>query len=145
MAATHFSGPVNSTNGFAPGTGSIETITASQTLTSADNGKTYVLSHASVVIAVTLPSPAAGLSFKFISGLATSAAHTIAATSTLLHGGINELEVDTSDDGPFASGSTTLTLVASTETVGDFVEMQCDGTSWFINGQTKLDGAVTFS
>jgi hypothetical protein len=123
----------------------VETLTEARTLVLADSGKTFLLSLAGG-FAVTLPAPIRGFRAKFITGVIPTTAYTITATGAIVHGGINELEVDTGDDGPIASGSTTLTLVASAlGTVGDWVEYLGDGARWLITGQTKLDGAVTFS
>ena len=60
-------------------------------------------------------------------------------------GGINELEVDTSDDGPYDANADTLNFVASVAVVGDFVILESDGTSWYYHGQTNADGGVTTS
>ena len=68
MAATHFSGPVISENGFSAGASSVETITEARTLVSADNGKTFILNAAGGA-AVTLPAvTTTGFSCKFILG-----------------------------------------------------------------------------
>lgn len=123
----------------------IETVVAARTLTAADSGKTFVLSLAGG-FTVTLPAVARGLYFKFITGVIPTTAYIITAATAVVNGGINELEVDTGDDGPIATDSTSLTFVASSlGTVGDWVEYVSDGTKWYITGQTKLDGAVTFS
>jgi len=54
MAATNFSGPVVSTNGFAPGSGSVKDVTGATTLTTEDNGKIISL-NAAAGAAITLP------------------------------------------------------------------------------------------
>lgn len=120
-------------------------LTAARTVLASESGTTFILSLAGG-FTVTLPSPQIGLRYRFITGIIPTTAYIITATGAIVHGGINELEVDTGDDGPVASGSTSLTLVASAlGTVGDWVEYICDGSRWLITGQTKLDGAVTFS
>jgi len=142
--ATDFAGP---TDFLVPPTAlsAIETVVAARTLTAADSGKTFVLSLAGG-FTITLPGVARGLHFKFITGIIPTTAYIITAATAVVNGGINELEVDTHDDGPVASDSTSLTFVASSlGTVGDWVEYISDGTKWYITGQTKLDGAVTFS
>jgi len=63
----------------------------------------------------------------------------------IIIGGINELEVDTGDDGPYDANADTVNLVASVAVVGDWIEMVSDGTSWYMTGQTNADGGVTTS
>lgn len=124
---------------------SIVPVTAAKTVTAAESGSTFVLSLAGG-FTVTLPAVALGLRYKFIVGVIPTTAYIITAASAVVNGGINELEVDTGDDGPYATDSTSLTFVASSlGTVGDWVEYVSDGVKWYITGQTKLDGAVTFS
>lgn len=121
------------------------TLTAARTVLASETGTTFILSLAGG-FTVTLPPPSLGLRYKFITGVIPTTAYVITATGAIVHGGINELEVDTGDDGPYATGSTSLTLVASAlGTIGDWVEYVSDGAKWYITGQTKLDGAVTFS
>ena len=67
------------------------------------------------------------------------------ADTDVLIGGINELEVDTSDDGPSTTGATTITIANALDTVGDFVEFICDGSKFYFHGQTKLDGCMTIA
>ena len=147
MATTHFSGPVNSTAGFQNGTSSVETLAAAKTLTVADdNGKTFFLGLAGG-FTVTLPAPAAGCRFKFIVSVAPTTEYIITTNggADILIGGVNELEVDTADDGPYDDNADTINFVASVAVVGDFIEMISDGTSWYFNGQTNADGGVTTS
>ena len=126
-------------------------LTGATTLTKADSGKTFILNGATAGAAITLPSAAKmgnGFNFKLRVGAAfATTAWTIVATADIMRGGINELEVDTGSDGPLASSGsgTTMTLVATTETVGDVYEFQCNGTLLFISGQSNLDGGVTFA
>jgi hypothetical protein len=145
MSTTHFSGPVNSTSGFQNGTSSVETLTAAKTLTVVDdNGKTFFLGLVGG-FTVTLPAPAAGCQFKFIVSVAPTTAYIIATNggADIMIGGVNELEVDTADDGPYDANADVINFVASTAVVGDFIEMVSDGTSWYFNGQTNADGGVT--
>ena len=45
----------------------------------------------------------------------------------------------------FGGGGTTITFELGAETLGDYVELMCDGTSIFINGQTKLDCGISLA
>lgn len=125
-------------------TSRVETLAAAKTLTAADSGKTFFLGLAGG-FTVTLPAPAAGLQFKFIVSVAPTTAYIIVTNggANIMIGGINELEVDTGDDGPYDDNADTLNFVASTAVVGDYVEMISNGTSWYFHGQTNADGGIT--
>jgi hypothetical protein len=126
----------------------VETLTAARVVTAADSGTTFICSGAAGK-AITLPSVAdagAGFNCKFIVGQAFATTDwVITATAAIMVGGINELEVDTSDDGPSTVAGTTINIELGAETIGDYVEFLCDGTKFFINGQSKLDGAFTLA
>lgn len=129
------------------GTNHVEDLTAASTLTANDSGKTFFLNSATE-FATTLPSPAAGLRFKFIVKAAPSGAnYTIvtASSANIIIGGINELEVDTGDDGPYDNNGDTITFVQAVSVVGDWVEMVSDGTSWYVTGQANADGGITIT
>lgn len=122
-------------------------LTAASTLTSADCGKTLLL-NATTEFATTLPAPTAGCKLSFIVKAAPSgASYTVvtASSDNVLIGGINELEVDTGDDGPYTAAGDTLTFVNGVSVVGDYVEMISDGTSWYLHGQTNADGGATLA
>ena len=121
-----------------------ETVSAANVITADETGKTFFLALAGG-FASTLPAPAAGLRYKFIVSVAPTTAYTIATTSSanIIKGGVNELEVDTGDDGPYSAVGDLVSFVANVAVVGDWVEFISDGTSWFITGQTNADGGVT--
>lgn len=126
-----------------------EDVTAANVLTAAECGTTYFLNSATE-FQTTLPAIStvdAGCAFKFIVKAAPSgASYTIITGNSLenvLIGGINELEVDTADDGPYHAAGDTITLVDSLAAVGDYVELISDGTSFYLTGQTNLDGGAT--
>lgn len=122
-----------------------EDVTAVNTLTYAECGKTIFLNSATE-FATTLPAPVAGCYFKFIIKAAPSGANYTIVTSggaDILIGGVNELEVDTADDGPYDDNADVITFIQAVAVVGDYVEMISDGTSWYFKGQTNADGGVT--
>tara|TARA_R110002073_G_C9277518_1_gene564876 strand:+ start:66 stop:782 length:717 start_codon:yes stop_codon:yes gene_type:complete len=125
-----------------------EVLTAARVVTAADSGTTFVCSG-DAGKAITLPSVAdagAGFNCRFIVGQAFATTDwIITATAAVMVGGINELEVDTSDDGPSTIAGTTINIELGAETIGDFVDFTCDGTKFYINGQSKLDGAFTLA
>lgn len=128
-----------------------ESVTATNVITASECGKTFFLNSATE-FASTLPAIStitAGCTFSFIVKAAPSgASYTILTGNSLenvLIGGINELEVDTGDDGPYQAAGDTITLVDGIAAVGDFVSMISDGTSWYLHGQTNLDGGATIA
>lgn len=126
-----------------------ETVAATNVITAAECGSTFFLNHATE-FASTLPAlstVSAGCYFKFVVvGAPSGANYTIITGNSLengLHGGINELEVDTNDDGPSVADGDTITIVQAVAVEGDWVEMISDGTSWYFTGQTVADGGMT--
>lgn len=114
------------------------------------NGKVFILDSATG-FTVTLPKVSnKGFRARFIVGTQpTSGNHVITENASfdtnVLRGGINELEVDTGDDGPSTTGATQVNLIASVAVVGDFVEFISDGANWYFHGQTVADGGATIS
>lgn len=124
-----------------------EDVTAANTILYTECGTTYFLNSATE-FATTLPAPQAGCYFKFIIKAAPAGAnYTIVtnASANILIGGVNELEVDTADDGPYIATGDTITFVQAVSVVGDYIEMISDGTSWYLTGQTNADGGVTLT
>ncbi len=122
----------------------ISVTAATMTLTKAHASTLIVLNRAGG-IGLTLPAPDGGLKYKFVVGTAPTTAYTIATASSanIIKGGINELEVDTSDDGPYSAVGDLFSFVANIAVVGDWADFESDGTSWFVTGQTNADGGVT--
>lgn len=128
------------------GSSRVETVTTTNVITATESGKTFFLGAAGGFTS-TLPAPAAGLNFRFVVSVAPTTAYIIVTngSSNIIKGGVNELEVDTGDDGPYDNDADTLTFVANVAVVGDYVDFVSDGTSWFIRGQTNADGGITLT
>jgi hypothetical protein len=111
---------------------------SSHSLGAKDSGKTYILEN-TVARTITLPAVKAGAKFKFIVSDST-AASTIATSegTSLIKGGIL-----------LATAWETLagtTLTAATDAViGDWVELVCDGTYWYISGQSGHANGFTIA
>lgn len=133
--------------GSVTGPAASETVAATNVITAAESGTTFFLSSATEFVS-TLPAPAAGLNYKFIIAAAPSgASYTVVtnASANIIIGGVNELEVDTADDGPYIADGDTVTFVDGVSVVGDWVEVISDGTSWFLTGQANADGGITLT
>ena len=122
--------------------GQVETLSAAATLTAEESGKLLILSAAAGA-QVTLPAVAtsAGFSYKFVVGATfATTAWTIKAATSKIQGGVivNSVNVPGADEN-------TITFSASAETVGDFVELNCDGTNWYVSGLGTSAGAITLT
>jgi hypothetical protein len=111
---------------------------SSHTLGAKDSGKTYMLEN-TVARTITLPAVKAGLKFKFIVTDSTAASTVVTSEGTsLIKGGIL-----------LATAWETLagtTLTAATDNViGDWVELVCDGTYWYISGQSGHANGFTIA
>lgn len=132
MATTHFSGPV------AVGAGSIKTLTGAHTVTANENGTTFVL-NAAAGAAITLPAPAAGLRYTFVTGLAFATTDwVITATGAIMNGNVMEAGVV-----QVITGATTLNLELAAEAVGDHISLISDGTLWYVSGSLATAASIT--
>lgn len=117
----------------------VETLSAAQTLIAADSGKTFILSAAAGVT-ITLPALQSGLNFKFIVGAAFATANFVVASAeaSKIQGVlvVNGASVDAADEDQ-------INFVASAETIGDHIEIICDGTDWYASGVGSQAGSIT--
>lgn len=150
MAATHFSGPIVSTSGFTGDitgnvTGGItktsETVAAANVITADESGSTFYLGLAGGFTS-TLPAPAAGLNYKFVVAVQPTTAYIITTNASA---NIIEGMADVNSTLVLASNEDTINFVASTAIIGDWVELESDGTSWFVTGQSGAVGGITFT
>ena len=114
--------------------------TASQTLVASDSGTTYFL-NAAAGQAVSLPSPADGLRFRFIVATApTSNTTTVVATAAVIEGSVTVAGLVIA-----GANETTITFTANAALVGDWCELISDGTSWFISGQATASTGIALT
>lgn len=130
-----------------------ESLTAeTESLVAADSGRTFGLNRADG-ITVTLPSAAAagaGWKAKFRVETAPTGGNYVITENTaldtnVLAGGVNELEVDTNDDGPYSSAFTQVNFIQNIAVLGDYIEIECNGANFFVVGQTNADGGITLT
>jgi hypothetical protein len=134
MAVTHFSGPL------AVGSGQIETITAGKTLTSDDNGKTFILGDAAPGT-ITLPAVASNAGFfcKVIVGFDLTTNGVVASTDgDDMEGALmvasTVVAVDAADQ---------INFVQSADNIGDWATFFSDGTYWYVDGRALSSGGMT--
>ena len=111
---------------------------SSHTLGAKDSGKTYFL-ESTVARTITLPAVKAGLKFKFIA-TDTTADSSIATSegTALLKGGAE------CGDAYLTLAGITI-VVEAAGSVGDWLEMVCDGTYWYVSGHGAHDASFSVS
>lgn len=124
--------------------GEVETISAAQTLTAADSGKTFIL-DAAAGATVTLPALAEGLNFRFVVGAAFATTNWVVASAEgdNINGIIASLGATPA--GIPAVGEDQINFVATAESVGDYVELFCDfgNSQWIVSGACGANGGIT--
>ena len=117
----------------------VETIAADSTLTAADSGKAFILNNATGEV-VTLPALETGLNFKFIVGAAFATDNWVidSAEGDNINGIllVNGASVAAADEDQ-------INFVASAESIGDYIEILCDGSQWLVNGVGSAVGSIT--
>lgn len=122
----------------------VETITADDTLTVAETGKTVFIGTAGVDLTLPAASTAAGITYRVV------VSANFATTNMTITGGAS----DASDDLIFGvldvagavvlcSAEDTISFVNSAELPGDYVELHSNGTHWFMSGQAGTSGGIT--
>ena len=122
--------------------GLVETLTGATTLTAEDSGKSFSL-NAAAGAQITLPAVATSAGFRYrftVAALFATTAWTIKAATNKIQGGVivNSVNVPGADEN-------TITFSASADTIGDFVELNCDGTNWYVFGLGTSAGAITLT
>jgi hypothetical protein len=141
MRLKHRSDGVKTLNG-------VKDLTSTTTLTADDSGYTLFLNSATEFV-TTLPSPAAGLEFKFIVKAAPSgASYTIvtASSSNIIVGQVLSSDLNNASDADFeTSGGDTITFVDSIAVKGDWVQLISDGTNWYMTAGAAAQGGITIT
>ena len=122
--------------------GLVETLTGATTLTAEDSDKSLYL-NAAAGAQITLPAVATSAGFRYrftVAALFATTAWTIKAATNKIQGGVivNSVNVPGADEN-------TITFSASADTIGDFVELNCDGTNWYVFGLGTAAGAITLT
>ncbi len=137
--ATTITGTFSATGGTTANT---EVVTTTNVITASESGKIFYLNAAAGFLS-TLPTPAAGLSFRFIVQTApTSVGYTIATASSanIIKGMIVERA---GGAGVSSAVGDLVTLVANQSIAADWLMFFSDGTSWFIHGMVDVAAGVT--
>jgi hypothetical protein len=119
-----------------------ETLTGATTLTAEDSDKSFYL-NAAAGAQITLPAVATSAGFRYrftVAALFATTAWTIKAATNKIQGGVivNSVNVPGADEN-------TITFAHAADTIGDFVELNCDGTNWYVFGLGTTAGAITLT
>ncbi len=112
----------------------------------ADTGKILITPQTAGAVAVTytLPTPAAGLHYRFINGAsnALSGSVTITAGNTILFG--SAISGPTNGVALLAVfGSTSINFLTATSLFGDFIDLYCTGSNWAVDARSQVAGGIT--
>lgn len=106
-----------------------ETLTADKTLTIEDAGKKYKLD--AIGEDITLPAVTDGVNYKFTCETTTVTSDwTITAATAVIQGSVTVAGVVIP-----ASDESLITLVIAKFLPGDWIELESDGTNWYVSGQ----------
>lgn len=121
-----------------------ENTTATNVITAAESGKTFLLNSATEFVS-TLPAPAAGLRYTFIVVAAPSgASYTVVTTSSA--NVIKGMQVCAADAaGDTGTADDTISFVDGQAVAGDMVTVWSDGTSWFAVAHSRVAAGLTFT
>ena len=119
-----------------------QVISSATTLSAADSGKLFSL-NAAAGAQISLPAVAtsAGLNFRFtVQALFATTAWTIVAATAVIQGGaiVNSVNVS-------SANRNTITFATAADTIGDFVQLNCDGVNWYVSGVGHTAAAITFT
>jgi len=117
----------------------VQSVIDDLTLTAADSGKTLFLNAAGGGTVI-LPALKAGLNFKVIIGATapTTAWIVDSAEGDNISGVLNvngALVAAVAEDQ--------INFIASTAVTGDTIELDCDGTNWYLKGLGSAAGSIT--
>lgn len=138
--------PTSATQWYTPDSGGVKAkeLTATYTVTAAENGMTYYLNSATE-FATTLPAPFLGAKYKFIVKAAPSgASYTVVTGSSanIIKGMQNSAAGDAGDTG---TADDTISFVDGQALAGDMVELESDGSSWFAFSRSRVAAGITFT
>lgn len=120
-------------------------LTTGTVLTSADSGKVFFLVQAAGPRTATLPALEAGLTFKFIVMTAAAGNWSIATAQAADDFVGSVVAADGNAGDSAVDADTVVRFVGGTAAVGDQIELECDGTDWYIRGSMKDTGGIVFA
>ena len=120
-------------------------LTGAYTVLASDSGKVFTL-NAAAGAAITLPSVAdmqEGWHCSFHTGtLFATSDWVITATAAVIRGSVREVATGAANS---TIDGTTITFELGADSLGDFVELLCDGTHIFLNGASITADSITLA
>lgn len=127
---------------------------ATYTVDAQNSGLTHWMPDLTADCAITLPTPRAGLKFKFAYAGAAADAQDwnfdTGSDTNYFKGGVVHLDDDAGSGGDevvhiAADGNSNSKLNVLVPDVGTWVEFECDGTNWYLTGMIVSATAPTFA
>tara|TARA_R100000951_G_scaffold20296_1_gene17066 strand:- start:939 stop:1352 length:414 start_codon:yes stop_codon:yes gene_type:complete len=116
-----------------------ETLTGAYSVLHADSGKTFFL-NAAAGAAISMPALKAGANYKFVVAAAFATSDWVITPSDA---GKLEGSLVVAGDAVTVAAGNSFTFELGAENVGDFVEVTCDGSTWFVNGVGLTGSSIT--
>ena len=124
-------------------------LTTPQYIDAEDSGRTLVIPDMTANSAFNLPAEAKGLRYKIVYGGAAADAHdhtiTSGADANFFIGNILFHDTDDSSISRVASDGDSNSILTLSNLAGGELFLECDGTSWYINGYIVSDTAPAFT
>ncbi len=116
-------------------------LTADTTLTPADSDKTFFLDAIGEDITLPAVGDSAGVKYRFICSVTTVTTDwTITAATAVIFG-----QCTVAGALIAAATESLITLVVAKFLPGDWVELESDGTNWYVSGQVVTTVGLTFT
>ena len=120
---------------------SYKSLTADTTLTVNESHKSILLDAIGEVITLPGVATSTGFRYKFICTVtAVTTDWTIVAATNVIFG-----SAEVAGAIVAASAENTITLVVAKFLPGDWVELECDGTNWYVSGEVVTAAGCTFT
>ena len=121
----------------------VTTLTGAKSLSSSENNNLIVVSGGGYSVTLPPASTSSGYHYQIVCGLEPTGNITVAAGAAIIHlvgkdGG--------GDAGPSTAGTAVSNVLFSTNCrVGDYLDVVCDGTNYYISTLAHANGAFTTS
>jgi hypothetical protein len=114
---------------------------AAVTLTADDSGKSFLLSGGGGTVTLPAVADAAGVRYKFITAGDVTTDFIVLAASAVIEGSVTIAGIVTLG----VNESQVLVEATTVDSIGDWFELESDGTTWFLSGQAGVAGAFVLS
>jgi hypothetical protein len=123
----------------------VATLATGTTLTASNSGTTYLLVQTAGALTATLPSAAAGLSFRFVLKTAAAGNFTVsqAGSGEDFVGRFSSADT-TAGASAASSGNTAIQFMGGTAVAGDWIDIWSDGTNWYCSGTGDTQNGIKF-